>query len=129
MSRRAILVTGATGKQGGATIDWLIANGALKDHVLLAVTRDRTSGAAKKLESRGVKIVQGDLNDCSAIFKDAQRVLGGDNHAQIWGVFSVQVRFLLVSHVNSSRIIAHTKTFAPKGSFSKIRRNPRESAY
>ncbi|KAL6789790.1 hypothetical protein J3E68DRAFT_429876 [Trichoderma sp. SZMC 28012] len=90
-SKRAILVTGATGKQGGATIDALVARGALNDYTLLAVTRDPKSAAAGKLESRGITLVQGDLNDCPTLFKNAKTILGGGKNAQIWAVFSVQV--------------------------------------
>jgi NAD(P)-dependent dehydrogenase (short-subunit alcohol dehydrogenase family) len=90
-SKRAILVTGATGKQGGATIDALINAGAPNTHILMAVTRDPASTTAKKLESRGVVLVQGDLDNCPAIFARAKAALGGGKSAKIWGVFSVQV--------------------------------------
>ncbi|KAI1083460.1 NAD(P)-binding protein [Whalleya microplaca] len=89
--KKAILVTGATGKQGGATIDALIEAGALESHTLLALTRNAESGSAKKLEARGVKIVQGDLNDIPAVFANAKSVLSSDGSAKVWGVFSVQV--------------------------------------
>ncbi|KAK8080324.1 NAD(P)-binding protein [Apiospora hydei] len=91
-SKRVILVTGATGKQGSATIDALIASGALDTHTLIAVTRNPASGSAQKLASRGVQLVQGDLNDVPAIFANVKKQLvgsGGDS-AKVWGVFSVQ---------------------------------------
>lgn len=92
MSKKAILITGATGKQGGATINALIAGGALNNHTLLAVTRDATSASAKKLADKGVVPVQGDLSDCPALFKSAKLALSGlKQDTQIWGVFSVQV--------------------------------------
>ncbi|KAK8051769.1 nucleoside-diphosphate-sugar epimerase family protein [Apiospora rasikravindrae] len=92
-SKRVILVTGATGKQGSATIDALIANGALDTHTLVAVTRNPASGSAKKLATRGVQLVQGDLNDVPAIFANVKKQLsgGGNNTTKVWGVFSVQV--------------------------------------
>ncbi|KAK7956422.1 uncharacterized protein PG986_005644 [Apiospora aurea] len=89
-SKRAILVTGATGKQGSATIDALIASGALDTHTLVAVTRNPASGTAQKLASRGVQLVQGDLNDVPAIFANVKKQLGGGDNAKVWGVFSVQ---------------------------------------
>ncbi|RYP29535.1 hypothetical protein DL766_005339 [Monosporascus sp. MC13-8B] len=75
--KKAILVTGATGKQGGATIDALLNAGALGQHRLLAVTRNPGSGAAKKLEAKGVKVIQGDFRDVPGIFSNAKAALGG----------------------------------------------------
>jgi uncharacterized protein YbjT (DUF2867 family) len=66
-----ILVTGATGKQGGALIKNLIEK------------------KARKLvkESKNITLVQGDLDNPSEIFKNAQ----AQTSEPIWGVFSVQV--------------------------------------
>ena len=89
-SKKVILITGATGKQGSATIDALIEAGAHKTHILLAVTRNPVSGAAQKLEARGVKPIEGDLNDVPVLFNRAKAILGG-REARIFGVFSVQV--------------------------------------
>ncbi|SPN99755.1 related to nucleoside-diphosphate-sugar epimerases [Cephalotrichum gorgonifer] len=83
---RAILVTGATGKQGGALIKALLSAGS--DFQLLAVTRDKNSDSSQRLasKSRQISIVQGDLDNTDAIFEDAKKVTS----APIWGVFSVQ---------------------------------------
>ena len=84
---KVILVTGATGKQGGSCIQALLAAPNATDFTLLAVTRNPESASAKKLAEQGVKIVQGDLNDVPAIFESAKKVVD----QPIWGVFSVQV--------------------------------------
>ncbi|KAI0014393.1 NAD(P)-binding protein [Xylariaceae sp. FL0662B] len=89
--KKAILITGATGKQGGATIDALIEAGALESHTLLALTRNKQSNSAKKLEARGVKIVQGNLNDTPSVFANAKAILSPEGDVKVWGVFSVQV--------------------------------------
>lgn len=73
-----ILVTGATGAQGGATVDALIEQG-FKVHALV---RDENSDAAKTLARRGVSLVVGDFDDRASL--DAA-VMGMD------GVFSVQL--------------------------------------
>jgi len=84
---KVLLITGATGKQGGATIDALLDSPEAQKFTILAVTRNPDSPSAQKLKGRGVKIVKGDLNDCPAIFESAKTV-----EAQpVWGVFSVQV--------------------------------------
>jgi len=55
-----VLVTGATGNQGGAVVDHLLAAGEFDVHGL---TRDATSDAARALTERGVTMVEGDLNE------------------------------------------------------------------
>ncbi|KAK1624105.1 NmrA-like family protein [Colletotrichum phormii] len=88
-SSRAILVTGATGKQGGAAIDALQESEIGSVYKIIAVTRNVASSKAKTLASRGVIVIQGDLNDVPAIFSDAKAALSS-SQAEIWGVFSVQ---------------------------------------
>ncbi|KAF5003096.1 hypothetical protein FDECE_10331 [Fusarium decemcellulare] len=87
---RAFLITGATGKQGGAVIDALLAKQS--SDVLLAVTRDAQSPSAKRLaaKSPNVKLVEGDLDSLPALFDSAKKVAGT---SPLWGVYSVQVSF------------------------------------
>ncbi|KAL4737569.1 hypothetical protein BDV11DRAFT_191437 [Aspergillus similis] len=82
----AILVTGATGKQGGSLIRSLVAKNAPFE--ILAVTRDSKSPSALRLSqlSSNIKLVEGNLNDPAAIFQNAHRA----TQTPIWGVFSVQ---------------------------------------
>ena len=77
MSTRTILITGATGKQGGAVTKSLEGHG----FKLRALTRKPDSDAAQNLKSQGVEIVQGDLNDEASL---------GQALAGAWGVFAVQ---------------------------------------
>jgi uncharacterized protein YbjT (DUF2867 family) len=87
---RVLLITGATGKQGGAVIDAILSRpDTASDFILLAVTRDTSTGSAKKLAARSpsVKLVQGNLDDIPSLFEAAERVA----QKPIWGVFSVQV--------------------------------------
>ncbi|KAK3619790.1 hypothetical protein LTR56_022397 [Elasticomyces elasticus] len=81
-----ILVTGATGKQGGAVIEALANN---SDFTLLAQTRNASGSGAQKLEAKGnnIKVVQGDQDDVAGLFQNAKEVAKGP----IWGVYSVQV--------------------------------------
>lgn len=86
MTTRKILVSGATGKQGGAVVKALLASPPPFPYEILALTRKASSTAAQSLASKpNVSVIQGDLNDCPAIFEKA----GGDK--SIWGVFSVQL--------------------------------------
>jgi uncharacterized protein YbjT (DUF2867 family) len=77
MSNDTILVTGATGKQGGALIHELAGKGFR----LRAMTRRPDGEAAQKLRAAGVEVVAGDLNDEASL----KRALSG-----AWGVFAVQ---------------------------------------
>jgi uncharacterized protein YbjT (DUF2867 family) len=76
-TNRTILITGATGKQGGAVLRQL----AGKDFHLRAMTRKPDSEAAKALEALGAEVVPGDLDDAASL----ERALAG-----AWGVFGVQ---------------------------------------
>jgi uncharacterized protein YbjT (DUF2867 family) len=72
-----ILVTGATGQQGGAVARELLAKG----RTVRAMTRKPESGAAKALAKLGAQIVVGDLDDVASL----ERALDG-----AWGVFGLQ---------------------------------------
>jgi len=75
---RTVLVTGATGKQGGATLRHLAGKGGFR---LRAMTRKPGSDAAKAVAALGAEVVQGDLDDAPSL----ERALAG-----CWGVFAVQ---------------------------------------
>ncbi len=77
-NKKTILITGATGNQGGATLRHLLKDGSFH---LRAMTRKPTSDAAKQLAEQGVEVVFGDLDDEASL--DA--ALDG-----AWGVFAVQ---------------------------------------
>ncbi|KAF4339429.1 nucleoside-diphosphate-sugar epimerase family [Fusarium beomiforme] len=83
---RAVLVCGATGKQGGAVLNHLVKKKA--NFEILAVTRNPNSPSAQKLlkKSPSIKLVQGDMADSATIFKNARDI----TKHPIWGVFSVQ---------------------------------------
>jgi uncharacterized protein YbjT (DUF2867 family) len=73
----AILITGATGQQGGATARELLSRG----HKVVAMTRSPDGDAAKNLQAQGAQVVQGNLDDAASL----ERSMSG-----MWGVFSVQ---------------------------------------
>jgi len=77
MSDRTLLITGATGKQGGATARHLHGKGFR----LRGMTRKPQSDAARALAAGGVDIVEGDLNDEASL----KRAIDG-----AWGVYAVQ---------------------------------------
>src|ERR1700719_524275 len=76
-SDRTILITGATGNQGGAVAQALQGSGL---H-LSGVTRKRESERAAALARQGIEIVKGDLDDEATL----RAALAG-----AWGVFGVQ---------------------------------------
>lgn len=86
---RTLLITGATGNQGGAVIDALLAKNP-RNLLLLAVTRNAQSAGKKQLASKSpnIKLVEGDLNAVPALFKAAKTAAGS---VPLWGVYSVQV--------------------------------------
>ncbi len=76
-TQKSILITGATGQQGGAVAAALAGAG----FQLKGMTRKPDSPAAQALRQQGVTIVQGDLNDEASL----RKALAG-----AWGVFAVQ---------------------------------------
>jgi uncharacterized protein YbjT (DUF2867 family) len=77
MTDKTVLVTGATGRQGGAVLRHLRG----KDWKLRALTRNPKSAAAQELAKSGVEVVQGDLEDPASLERSLRSA---------YGVFSVQ---------------------------------------
>ncbi|KAF1361144.1 NAD(P)-binding protein [Lizonia empirigonia] len=91
---KAVLITGATGKQGGSVLNQLASHPTASQFTILAVTRDASSASAKRLLERHpeVLLVQGDLNDVPGLFAAAKSTLKeAGKPEQIWGVYSVQI--------------------------------------
>jgi uncharacterized protein YbjT (DUF2867 family) len=66
MSKKlTVVVTGATGKQGGAVVKNLLARG----HEVRAVTRDTASAKAGELSKAGVTLVRASFEDTAALTK------------------------------------------------------------
>src|SRR5215472_10789498 len=74
---KTVLVTGATGRQGGAVIRHMLHKG----WKLRALTRSPNAPAAQELTRQGVEVVQGDLEDAASLERAARGT---------YGVFSVQ---------------------------------------
>lgn len=75
--QKFILVTGATGQQGGAVARELLANG----YRVRAMTRKPDSAPMRELVKLGAEAIQGDLDDVASLKLAAQGA---------WGVFAVQ---------------------------------------
>src|SRR3984957_17310107 len=81
-TKRNVLVTGATGQQGGAVARALLSRG----HRVRALTRKPDSDAARQLISAGADLVTGDLGDTASVLKAASGVdtmflMGNSNEA------------------------------------------------
>ena len=63
-----VLVSGATGNQGGAVTQALLASG----HKVRALTRNTESSRAKRLADQGVELMQGNLDDAKSIGRALQ---------------------------------------------------------
>jgi uncharacterized protein YbjT (DUF2867 family) len=75
--RDIILITGATGNQGGAIALQLLSAG----YQVRAMTRDPQGEKARFLAEKGAQVVQGDLDDPASL----ERALDG-----AWGAYAVQ---------------------------------------
>lgn len=74
---KTILVTGATGQQGGAALKHLRERG----FPVRALTRDPSKPEARKIENAGIEVVRGDLDDSASISRALE---------DVYGVYSVQ---------------------------------------
>ncbi len=74
---KVILVTGATGQQGGAVARELLGRG----HKIRALTRKPEGPVARDLQRRGAQIVSGNLDDAASL----EGAVAG-----AWGVFALQ---------------------------------------
>ncbi len=77
-TNQIILVTGATGNQGGAVIKSLLEQNKF---TVRALVRDKTSDKAKALETSGAELAEGDFDDPTSLDKAMQNA---------HGVFSMQ---------------------------------------
>jgi uncharacterized protein YbjT (DUF2867 family) len=78
--KNILLITGATGAQGGATVRALQAGTNGHWHIR-AIVRNPDSNPAKALTAKGVEVVKGDLDDEASV-RSAM--------VDVYGVFSVQ---------------------------------------
>ncbi len=76
-AERTVLVTGATGQQGGAVARALVGQGL----ALRALTRHPESDKARALAAQGIEVVRGDMDDAASLRQALQGV---------WGIFAVQ---------------------------------------
>ena len=93
-NHRTVLVTGATGKQGGAVVRHMLAH----QWNVRALTREPGSRTAKALADSGVELVRGDLEDAASL----DVALRG-----VYGLFSVQDFW----SVGASREVTQGKTW------------------
>ena len=81
-SAKTVLVTGATGRQGGAVIRHMLP----KCWGLRALTRNLASHAAKELARQGIELVQGDLEDPPSLDRACRGVYGIYSVQDFWRV-------------------------------------------
>jgi uncharacterized protein YbjT (DUF2867 family) len=77
MNEKNILVTGATGRQGGAVVRHLLQHG----FKVRAITRDPEKPSSQSLKAKGVEIFKGDMEDVPSLHQAMKGV---------YGVFSIQ---------------------------------------
>ena len=79
---KTVLVTGATGRQGGAVIRHMLPKG----WNLRVLTRNPDSLAAKDLAGQGVEVVRGDLENTASLERAARGVYGVYSVQDFWSV-------------------------------------------
>jgi len=79
---KTVLVTGATGRQGGAVVRHMLAAGRR----LRALTRNPTGDVAQRLAEQGIEVVQGDLDDPASLERAVQGAYGVYSVQDYWSI-------------------------------------------
>src|SRR5215468_6669555 len=79
---KLVLVTGATGRQGGAVIRHMLPKG----WKLRALTRNPNNHSAQELARKGVEVVQGDLEDPASLDRASRGVYGIYSVQDFWAI-------------------------------------------
>ena len=79
---KVVLVTGATGRQGGAVVRHMLPKG----WKLRALTRSPDYHGAKGLARKGVEVVRGDLEDAASLDRAPCGVYGIYSVQDFWSV-------------------------------------------
>jgi uncharacterized protein YbjT (DUF2867 family) len=81
-THKTVLITGATGRQGGAVIRHMLPKG----WKLRALTRNPSGRAAQELRGHGIDVAQGDLEDPASLERAAHGVYGVYSVQDFWSV-------------------------------------------
>jgi len=82
ITNKTVLITGATGRQGGAVIRHMLPKG----WKLRALTRNPGNATAQDLTRQGIDVVQGDLEDPTSLGRAAHGVYGIYSVQDFWSV-------------------------------------------
>src|SRR6266849_149282 len=81
-SDKTVLITGATGRQGGAVIRYMLPKG----WKLRALTFKADGAAVQRLTDQGIEVVRGDLEDPASLERAAQGAYGVYSVQDFWSV-------------------------------------------
>lgn len=87
MSKKTIVVFGATGAQGGG-LAHAILNDANSEFAVRAITRDLNSDKAKKLATMGAEVVAGDVDDAVSVQNALKGAYGAFCVTFFWAHYS-----------------------------------------
>jgi len=95
MPQKIVTVFGATGKQGGGAVRYLLKDGSFS---VRAVTRNPESDSAKALAALGAEVVKADLTDRDSVFKVVKGSYGIFGVTDFWtanGTEEIQGKILV----------------------------------
>jgi putative NADH-flavin reductase len=84
---KVLVIFGSTGNQGGSVIDTVLAHPELKQkYALRGITRDANSKKSQALSSKGVEMVQADINDPASIAAAVNGAYGVFAMTDYWSI-------------------------------------------
>jgi uncharacterized protein YbjT (DUF2867 family) len=98
MTKKTIVVLGATGAQGGGMVRAILADKS-GEFAARAVTRDPNSDKAKALAKQGVEVVAGDVDDVESLTRAFQGAYGAFCVTFFWAHMSVETEQTEARHM------------------------------
>ena len=108
LENETIAVMGATGLQGGAVVDALLAAGH-DASCIRAITRDPAGAKAKALVNKGIQVVQGDADDEASMIKAFANVYGAFLVTNFWADMSMAHEVAQTKTLQNAVIAANVK--------------------
>lgn len=109
-SKKVLVIFGSTGNQGGSVVETVLSHPELASkYALRGITRDTNSKKSQNLSSKGVEMVQADLNDTGSINSAVKGAYGVFAMTDYWSI------------LDKEKEISHGKAIVDACKFSGVK--------
>ena len=114
---KLVIVVGITGNQGGSVADAFVCDNGWR---IRAVTREPSKPSAQEWASKGVELVQGDMDDVASLVK---AFTGATTILYVTSMYELYVRHIITSYsnvkCNDRLLVPSFRPLGPRGSRAK----------